>query len=195
MLVTIAAVILVIAQAKGPDAGQVGGALFLSCCCPMLIVLGLTVPVIIAQWKVFDKAGEPGWASIIPVYNCMVLARICGKDEVYGLLLFIPIVGIVFSIILMIELSKAFGKDVGFAIGLILLPYIFFLILGFGSAEYIGPEGKRRRRRRPDDDDDDYDSRAPRMGRRDDDRVRRSDDEDIEEDRPRRRRPREDDED
>jgi hypothetical protein len=161
----------------------------------MLIFFAIVVPVIIAQWKVFEKAGEPGWASIIPVYNVMVLARICGKDEVYGLLLFIPIVGIVFSVILMIELAKAFGKDVGFAIGLILLPFIFFLILGFGSAEYSGPEGKRRRRRRIDDDDDDYDSRAPRMGRRrndDDDRVRRSDDE-IEEDRPRRKRPRDDD--
>jgi hypothetical protein len=159
----------------------------------MLIFFAIVVPVIIAQWKVFEKAGEPGWASIIPVYNVMVLARICGKDEVYGLLLFIPIVGIVFSVILMIELAKAFGKDVGFAIGLILLPFIFFLILGFGSAKYIGPEGKRRRRRQLEDDDD-YDSRAPRMGRRrdDDDRVRRSDDE-IEEDRPRRKRPRDDD--
>jgi hypothetical protein len=194
MLIAIAAVILTIAQAKGPDAGQLGGAMFLSCFCPMIVVLVIVVPVLIAQWKIFDKAGEPGWASFIPVYNVMVLARICGKDELYGLLCFIPLVGIVFSIILCIELAKSFGKDIGFAIGLILLPYIFMLILGFGSSEYIGPEGKRRRRRRLDDDDDDYDSRAPRLRRRNDDRVRRPSDE-VEEDRPRRRRPQEDDED
>jgi hypothetical protein len=197
MLLTIAALALMIAQQKAPSAGQVGGALFFSCVCPILVLSLISVPLIIAWWKVFVKAGEPGWACIVPVYNYMVFARICGKDEMYGLLLLVPFVNIVIGILLMIELAKAFGKDTGFAIGLILLGYIFIMILGFGSSEYIGPEGKRRRRRRrdEDDDDDDYDSRAPRMRRRDSDRVRRSE-EDVEEDRPRRRRrPRDDDDD
>jgi hypothetical protein len=179
MLLIIAALSLMIAQQKAPDAAAAGAGMFLCCACPLIVLLVAVVPMFIAQWKIFEKAGEPGWAGIVPIYNAMVLARICGKDELYGLLCFIPLVGIVFSIILVLELAKSFGKDTGFAIGLILLPYIFMLILGFGRAKYIGPGGARRRRR-PDGDEDDIDSRAPRMRRRDaDDRVRHSD-EDVE---------------
>src|SRR5262249_13199678 len=108
------------------------GAMFFSCCCPMIVFLAIVVPMVIAHWKIFVKAGEPGWASLIPIYNTMVVCRIAGKPEIWVLLLFIPIVGIVFGIIITIELAKSFGKDVAFAIGLILLPYIFYLILAFG---------------------------------------------------------------
>ena len=96
-----------------------------------------TILIIAAWWKIFSKAGQPGWAAIIPIYNCIVWCKIVGRPAWWVLLLLIcfPI----FFIILSIDLAKSFGKGVGFAIGLILLSIIFFPILGFGSATYQGP--------------------------------------------------------
>ena len=93
--------------------------------------------IIAAWWKIFSKAGQPGWAAIIPIYNWIVWCKIVGRPAWWVLLLLIcfPI----FFIILSIDLAKSFGKGVGFAIGLILLSVIFFPILGFGSATYQGP--------------------------------------------------------
>ena len=96
-----------------------------------------TILIIAAWWKIFSKAGQPGWAAIIPIYNWIVWCKIVGRPAWWVLLLLIcfPI----FFIILSIDLAKSFGKGVGFAIGLILLSVIFFPILGFGSATYQGP--------------------------------------------------------
>ena len=94
---------------------------------------------IVACWKVFTKAGKPGWASIIPFYNIYVLLTIVGKPGWWLLLFFIPLVNLVIGIIVAIELAKCFGKGGGFAVGLILLPFIFMLILAFGSAKYVPP--------------------------------------------------------
>jgi len=93
--------------------------------------------IIAAWWKIFSKAGQPGWAAIVPIYNWIVWCKIVGRPAWWVLLLLIcfPI----FFIILSIDLAKSFGKGVGFAIGLILLSVIFFPILGFGSATYQGP--------------------------------------------------------
>jgi hypothetical protein len=102
----------------------------------MLIYLAVIVVVIAGVWKVFTKEGKPGWAAIIPIYNAIVLLEIIGKPLWWIILLFVPCVSIVFAIIMMVELAKKFGQGVGFAIGLILLPFIFFPILGFGSAQY-----------------------------------------------------------
>jgi uncharacterized membrane protein YoaK (UPF0700 family) len=88
------------------------------------------------MWKLFVKAGEPGWASIIPIYNAIVMLKIAGKPLWWFLLYLIPIVNIVIAIIVTVALAKNFGKDVGFAVGLILLPIIFYPILAFGSAQY-----------------------------------------------------------
>lgn len=96
-----------------------------------------TISIIAAWWKIFSKAGQPGWAAIIPIYNWIVWCKIVGRPAWWVLLLLIcfPI----FFIILSIDLAKSFGKGVGFAIGLILVSIIFFPILGFGSATYQGP--------------------------------------------------------
>lgn len=100
--------------------------------------------LVIAMWKVFTKAGKPGWASIIPVYNVVVMFQIIGLNPWLLLLYLIPIVNfvvaIVFSIMQASRLSKAFGKGTGFAFGLFFLNPIFLLILGFGDAKYIGCE-------------------------------------------------------
>ncbi len=97
--------------------------------------------IIIARWKIYDKAGKPGWASIIPIYDTIVLLEIIGKPIWWLVLLFIPFVNIIFAIIIFNALAKSFGKGSGFTVGLIFLPFIFFPILGFGDAQYIGPVG------------------------------------------------------
>ncbi len=102
------------------------------------IYLAVAVVSIAALWKVFTKAGKPGWASIIPIYNMIVLLEITGKPIWWLILYFIPIVNIVITIMVAVELSNKFNKSSGFAVGLILLPFIFYPILGFGSAEYKG---------------------------------------------------------
>jgi hypothetical protein len=98
--------------------------------------------IIAAWWKIFSKAGQPGWAAIIPIYNWIVWCKIVGRPAWWVLLLLVcfPI----FFIILSIDLAKSFGKGVGFGIGLILLSIIFFPILGFGTATYQGPSATPR---------------------------------------------------
>ena len=105
----------------------------------LLIELAITVLVIASLWKIFTKAGKPGWAAIIPIYNIIVLLQIVGRPIWWLILLLIPIVNIVIAIILAIDLAKAFGKGAGFGLGLIFLGFIFYPILGFGSATYTKP--------------------------------------------------------
>jgi hypothetical protein len=108
---------------------------------PVSIIFGLLVALllIVAMWKVFTKAGQPGWASIIPIYNLYVWCKIVGRPWWWILLMLSPFVNFIICIILCIDLAKSFGKGVGFGIGLALLGIIFFPILGFGSAQYQGP--------------------------------------------------------
>jgi len=103
-----------------------------------LISLGVGIVMIAALWKIFAKAGQPGWAAIIPIYNTVVLLQIVGRPIWWIVLLFIPLINLVIWIILALDLAKAFGQGAGFGVGLILLPFIFYLILGFGSATYQG---------------------------------------------------------
>lgn len=103
-----------------------------------IIYLAIIVLMIASIWKVFAKAGKPGWASIIPIYNLIVMLEIAGRPLWWIILMLVPIVNLVIAIMLYIDIAKAFGKGAGFAIGMILLPFIFWPILGFGSAQYIG---------------------------------------------------------
>lgn len=101
----------------------------------------LAVFILVAQWKVYEKAGQPGWACIIPIYNAYVLLKIVGKPGWWLLLMLIPGVNVILSIWVVNLLSKSFGKDVGFTVGMLLLSPVFIPILGFGSARYQGPYG------------------------------------------------------
>ncbi len=99
------------------------------------------VILMIAAWvKMFQKAGREWWEAIIPIYNVYVLLKIVGKPGWWLLLYLIPLVNIVVSVIVKHNLSKKFGKDVGFTIGLIFLPFIFLPILGFGDSVYTKEE-------------------------------------------------------
>jgi len=107
----------------------------------VIIYIAVIVLMIAAQWKIFEKAGKPGWACIIPIYNTIVLLEIIGKPWWWLLLFLVPIVNLIFAIWMINLLSKSFGKDEGFTIGLLLLPIVFYPVLGFGSATYQGPAG------------------------------------------------------
>jgi hypothetical protein len=107
----------------------------------VLIYVAIIVVLIVAQWKIYEKAGEPGWACIIPIYNIIVLLKIVGKPTWWIIMFFIPIANIIYAIWTINMLSKSFGKDEGFTVGLLLLGFIFYPILGFGDAKYLGPYG------------------------------------------------------
>jgi hypothetical protein len=104
----------------------------------LLFAIPFWIIVIAGIWKVFTKAGEPGWASIVPIYNAIVLLKIAGKPVWWIVLLLIPGVNIVIAFMVMIDLAHNFGKSTGFGVGLTLLGFIFFPILGFGDARYLG---------------------------------------------------------
>lgn len=94
--------------------------------------------ILASLWKVFTKAGKPGWGCIVPIYNVILLLEIAGKPLWWVILLFIPLVSIVVAILVSIEVGKAFGKSTAFGLGLALLPFVFYPMLGFGSAQYQG---------------------------------------------------------
>ena len=97
-----------------------------------ILYLAVLVLVIAGGWKVFSKAGQPGWAILIPIYNVIVLLKIARRPLWWFFILFLIVPGI----ILEIDVARNFGKGGGFAAGLIFLPVIFIPILGFGSAQY-----------------------------------------------------------
>jgi hypothetical protein len=123
-------ILTILAQSDdGAAAGGAGSSIF-GLLIGILVIAGL--------WKVFTKAGKPGWAAIIPIYNLIVLLQIAGKPLWWIVLFCIPIVNFVVAIMVMINVAKAFGKGTGFAIGMVLLGPIFIPILGFSDAKYIG---------------------------------------------------------
>ena len=106
----------------------------------MIVWLAIAVVVIIGGWKMFEKAGQPGWAILIPFYNLYVMLKMVGRPGWWLLLYFIPLVNFVIAIIVAIDLAKSFGQSAVFGIFLLFfLAFIGYLILGFGSARYLGP--------------------------------------------------------
>lgn len=106
-----------------------------------VVYIGVIVLMIVSMWKVFKKANQPGWASIVPYYNYYIMVKIAKKPDWWLLMIIlVPIANIVFLIMTTNAISKNFGKDSGFTVGLVLLPMVFWPILGFGSATYIDNE-------------------------------------------------------
>jgi hypothetical protein len=129
----------------------------------IILWLAVIIVVVVGNWRVYEKAGQPGWACIIPIYSTLVLLKIVGKPwwwlflmilPVFGafsivivgpsigmILLFISYISLVWIIWTLNMLSKSFGKSEGFTVGLVLLGCIFIPILGYGDAKYLGPFG------------------------------------------------------
>ena len=111
----------------------------------LVITTVIAILQLIGMWKVFTKAGEKGWKCIIPIYNMVILFKISGLSPLLVLVYligFIPVIGPIACLVLTIyqanSLSKSFGKTAGFTVGLVLLAPIFYMILGFGKAQYVG---------------------------------------------------------
>jgi hypothetical protein len=110
----------------------------------MLVLIGAVyLFFLVATWKLYSKAGRPGWASLIPIYTTVVFCRICGRSGWLTLALMIPGVNVIVSIMLSVDLARVFGRGTGFALGLIFLSPIFFPILAFGSSRYVGRQSGR----------------------------------------------------
>jgi hypothetical protein len=103
---------------------------------PLLFALAIVVLVVAMFWKLFEKAGQPGWAILVPFYNLIVLAQVAGKPGWWGLLLWIPVVGFVLWILMAIGIAERFGQSGVFAIGILLFWFIFIPILAFGDYQW-----------------------------------------------------------
>ena len=107
------------------------------------IVFFIVIITIVAKWKIYVKAGQAGWASIIPIYNIYILLKIVGKPGWWLLvMIFFPPVGLFLAIWMINLLSKSFGRGIICTLGLLFLSPLFYLMLGFGDAKYIGPGGE-----------------------------------------------------
>jgi hypothetical protein len=100
--------------------------------------LALMVLVVASFWKIFSKAGKPGWAAIVPIYNVVVYLQVVNRPIWWIILLLIPIVNIVVLIILTNDLAKSFNKGIGWTIGMLLLGVVFYPMLAFGSDPFVG---------------------------------------------------------
>jgi hypothetical protein len=124
-----------LAQGSQPSDGAMGAiaAVF------GLIYVAFIILMVASAWKIFTKANQPGWAAIIPIYNVVVLLNIVGRPVWWVVLFLIPFVNFVALILVSIDLAKSFGKETLYGLGLAFLGFIFFPMLGFGSAQYQGP--------------------------------------------------------
>jgi hypothetical protein len=110
----------------------------------MLVGLVFLVVLLAAQWRIFTKAGEAGWKSIIPIYNTIVMLKIVGRPWWWLLpLMFVPLLNVVLLVIVTNDLSKSFGHGMGMTLGLIFLSFIFLPVIGFGGSQYQGPAAEK----------------------------------------------------
>lgn len=104
-----------------------------------LIATAVLAIVIVSMWKVFKKAGQPGWAALIPIYNTYIVIKIADKPVWWLLLLFIPYVNIVFLFLIVVGVAKAFGKSGVFGVFMLgFFGFIGYPMLAFGDAQYQG---------------------------------------------------------
>jgi hypothetical protein len=103
----------------------------------LVFVLVIAVVMLISMWKIYSKAGQPGWAVLVPIYNMIVLLNIVRKPVWWILLMLIPFVSFIIVILIYLELAKVYGKSTGFGLGIIFLPIIFLPMLAFGDAQYV----------------------------------------------------------
>lgn len=124
---------------NSPDLDAAAGAAMGALAVIAIVYLALVIVWIAGMWKAFEKAGKPGWAAIVPIYNVIIWLELANKPVWWIILiLLIPFVNLIVLIITLNGVAKSFGRGVGTTIGLVILPFIFWPVLGFGSAQYQG---------------------------------------------------------
>jgi hypothetical protein len=103
-----------------------------------IVYLAILVLMVVSLWKVFAKAGLPGWGVLVPFYNLYLMVKLAGRPGWWTILLFVPLANIVVDVVLCVETARRFGKGTGFGVGLFFLPFVFFPMLAFGEARYSG---------------------------------------------------------
>ena len=98
-----------------------------------LLILAFVLLVIISMWRVYERAGEPGWAVLIPFYNMYVLTKVAGLSGWWVVAMFIPLINIIALFVVSIGVARRFDRGAGFGVGLALLPMIFYPILAWGE--------------------------------------------------------------
>jgi uncharacterized membrane protein YhaH (DUF805 family) len=122
------------------DTSVGGGGAILAGGITFIVMLAIFAVCVAGAWKVFAKAGQPGWAALVPIYNFYILMKIAGRPAWWLLLCFLPLINIVIFFLVATDLAKAFGKSAMFGVVMLfLLSPIGFLIVGFGDARYVGP--------------------------------------------------------
>ena len=101
-----------------------------------LLMVVLVIPMLIGMWKTYEKAGQPGWAAIIPIYSAYIRILICEMPIWWLIVYLIPYVNVIALIVIGVRLAEKFDRSAAFGVGLDFLPFVFYPILGFGSAEY-----------------------------------------------------------
>jgi uncharacterized membrane protein YhaH (DUF805 family) len=104
----------------------------------LVVYLGIVVLTLAGYWRMLSKAGRPGWAVIVPIYGAVQLFHMTGRSGWWVLAMMVPFLNLFTAIRLAFELARVFGRGIGFGLGLLLLPFIFAPVLGFGDAEYVG---------------------------------------------------------
>ncbi len=102
----------------------------------ILFMVAIFLFLIVGMWKVFEKAGQPGWGIFVPIYSAYLMVKIANRPGIWLLFLFIPVVNFVVGIIMMVDIAKNFGKSSMYALGLLLFGFIFFPMLGYSDAQW-----------------------------------------------------------
>lgn len=110
-----------------------------------LIIIAITIVAVVSMWRLFEKAGRPGWAAVVPIYNTIVALEVAGRPWWWIFLFFIPVANIVFAVIYMLEFARSYGKDNVYGILMLIFPYIMMPILAFSKdTKYLGPAGPEK---------------------------------------------------
>src|SRR3989344_5619019 len=115
---------------------------------PFIYLISIVV-VAVSMWKIFVKAGKPGWAALIPIYNLYMFLVIAGRPGWWLILYIVPIVNVIITIMVGVSLAKVFGRSTLFGIVMLgIFNIIGYPILGFGKSQYIG-EGNMNPNQQP----------------------------------------------
>jgi len=132
LLIRFAVPLLLLQSGDNNPFATIAGVFFLT------VMFALAITTIVGMWKTFDKAGQPGWGVFIPIYNVYLLTQIAKKPGWWVLLMLVPLINIIVQAVVSIGVAEKFGKGAGFGMGLLLLPFIFYPVLGLGDATYAG---------------------------------------------------------